>query len=124
MQLSVDMFQEVLAGLKGDRGADQRREPRVGLHDRVTIVAPGKSGSKPVSTGVWVRDLSPGGIGIVHNSPLDRGTDFVVHLDGPDGESMRATYMVQHCTPLGRRQCRIGALLKRIEKFAPLAKTG
>jgi hypothetical protein len=46
-----------------------------------------------------MRDISQGGIGLVHNQPMQRGDEFLVHLP-EQGAEARIRCRVTYCAPL------------------------
>jgi serine/threonine protein kinase len=58
-----------------------------------------------------VQDISSGGIGLVSDRPLDKGTRLVIHLDWACGASHALRASVCHSTPQGEQNWRIGCLL-------------
>ena len=116
--LTAEVFKDVIGALRSDdtsnRVLDKRGSPRVGLRTRLSIVhgPTGPFEAPPVD--VWLRDLSAGGIGIVHSQEMDRGTPFVAHLPRRQGGSLRVLYEVAHCKRLAKDLYSIGAKLSRI----------
>lgn len=116
--LTAEVFKDVIGALRSDdnsnRVLDKRSSPRVGLRTKLAIVT-GQTGpfeAAPVE--VWLRDLSAGGIGIVHNQEMERGTPFVAHLPRRQGTDLRVLYEVAHCKRLAKDLYSIGAKLSRI----------
>ena len=116
--LTAEVFKDVISALRSDdnstRLLDKRSSPRVGLRTKLAIVT-GPTGpfeAPPVE--VWLRDLSAGGIGIVHSQEMERGTPFVAHLPRRQGAALRVLYEVAHCKRLAKDLYSIGAKLNRI----------
>src|SRR5829696_1362396 len=91
--LTAEVFKDVIGALRSDdnstRVLDKRTSPRVGLRTKLAIVT-GPTGAFETSpVEVWLRDLSAGGIGIVHNQEMERGTPFVAHLPRRQGVALR-----------------------------------
>ena len=116
--LTAEVFKDVITALRSDdnstRVLDKRSTPRVGLRTKLAIVTGpvGPFEANPVE--VWLRDLSSGGIGIVHNIEMERGTPFVAHLPRRQGPALRVLYEVAHCKRLAKDLYSIGAKLSRI----------
>ena len=116
--LTAEVFKDVISALRSDESStrllDKRSSPRVGLRTKLAIVT-GPTGpfeAPPVE--VWIRDLSAGGMGIVYNRELERGTPFVAHLPRRQGPPLRVLYEVAHCKRLAKDLFSIGAKLTRI----------
>ena len=116
--LTAEVFKDVISALRSDdnsaRVLDKRSSPRVGLRTKLAIVT-GHTGpfeAQPIE--VWLRDLSSGGMGIVHNQEMERGAPFVAHLPRRQGPPLRVLYEVAHCKRLSKDLFSIGAKLTRI----------
>ena len=116
MELSADLFEQIVGGLKGDNvaGRDKRIEPRVGLRKRTTIMV-GMSDTGADLHHVWVRDLSRSGIGILHSKTLKPNSDFAIKIPRRDGNDVTITYTVKYCKVAGPKQFSIGGVLKKVE---------
>ena len=116
MHLTAEAFQQVIQTLKSDSarqdGAKElRKQPRVGVRGRATILLPGKGGSKTYQ--VNVRDLSAAGDGLLHPEPLlAEGDQFLLVLPTAN-ETARLTilYSVKRVAKLGPNLFMIGASL-------------
>jgi len=118
MELSAEVFRDIIKVLRSDtRGdRDKRREPRVGLRSKVTVIhskLDGGTGAEPPA-GAWVRDLSPGGIGLLYPRHLPKGSIFLVRLPRHSGTPILARYTVAHCKALGDHLHSIGARFDRM----------
>ena len=61
---------------------------------------------------VRLKDLSSGGIGLVHSQPIDKGSQFVIQLPQPGGTIKSLLYTVVRCeAPGGGGPYSIGAEL-------------
>ena len=116
--LTAEVFKDVITALRSDdnstRVLDKRGSPRVGLRTKLAIVTGQTTAFEAAPTEVWLRDLSAGGIGIVHNQELERGAPFVAHLPRRQGAALRVLYEVAHCKRLAKDLYSIGAKLNRI----------
>ena len=116
--LTAEVFKDVISALRSDdnstRVLDKRSSPRVGLRTKLAIVTGPTGAFEAAPIEVWLRDLSAGGIGIVHNQDLERGTPFVAHLPRRQGAALRVLYEVAHCKRLAKDLYSIGAKLSRI----------
>jgi PilZ domain-containing protein len=116
--LTAEVFKDVIGALRSDdnsnRVLDKRASPRVGLRTKLAIVAGPAGAFEQPPVEVWLRDLSAGGIGIVHNREMERGAPFVAHLPRRQGAALRVLYEVAHCKRLAKDLYSIGARLSRI----------
>lgn len=116
--LTAEVFKDVIVALRSDdnsaRIVDKRGAPRVGLRTKLAIVLGLSSSFEAAPQEVWLRDLSAGGVGIVHNREIERGTPFVAHLLRRHGPPLRVLYTVAHCKRLAKEIFSIGAKLTRI----------
>jgi hypothetical protein len=125
MQLPGALFDQIAATLSADATArpdgagpasatpgQRRREPRVGVDARVTVI-PLTAGLGAAPFVVTVRDLSPGGIGFLHPDRIGLDQQFVVLL--PEGrESVAVLCQVANYQPLAERRYAIGARFLRV----------
>ncbi len=91
MNLSAELFESIVArlsepdsGFDGATPREQRREPRVGVRASVTLV-PFTDRIASVPLEVPVRDLSPGGIGFLHETKIALDEQFVLQLPSSRG---------------------------------------
>jgi hypothetical protein len=123
MQLSDGQLDHIVASLNGsgpsvnapppqDQAESRRREPRVGLAARVTLI-PLTDTMPPAPFDVALRDLSAGGVGFLHTSRIGLDEQFVALL--PDGRDFVAVLcQVTHYQPLGEQLFAVGARFVRI----------
>src|SRR5688500_13371054 len=85
--------------------AGRRREPRVGVRARVTLIPlTDGDGLAAGPMAVPVRDVSAGGIGFLHTEKVGLDSQFVVLL--PQGnDSVAVLCQVAYYQPLGDRLC-------------------
>ena len=118
MSLSAEQFIEAITSLTSDPiqdGADheQRRQPRVGLRSRATIILLGEqAGSAAVS--VQVRDLSPAGIGFLHEQKMNLDQQFALVLPRANDTPSVILCSVAFWQPLAGDCYAIGARFRRI----------
>lgn len=116
--LTADVFRDVISALRSDESStrilDKRSSPRVGLRTKLAIVTGPTGPFEPPPVEVWLRDLSAGGMGIVHGRELEPGSTFVAHLPRRQGPPLRVLYEVAHCKRLAKDLYSIGAKLNRI----------
>ena len=116
--LTAEVFKDVISALRSDESStrllDKRSSPRVGLRTKLSIVTGPTGPFEAAPVDVWLRDLSSGGIGIVHNQELEPGEVFVAHLPRRQGPPLRVLYEVAHCKRLAKDLYSIGAKLNRI----------
>lgn len=121
MQLTADLYREILRSLRSDsrssRNLEKRSSPRVGLRSRVTILPAG--GGAPVVIGV--RDLSANGIGLVHTQAMPIGARFTAMFAGRVHDSLAVVYCVANCKELSKSQYSIGASVVRVDRGAASA---
>ena len=131
MQLSGEAFRQIVMQLKGACGkSDKRSKPRVGMRNHVmlslfegakgsTAQRKGAAGGGPAGgmqqVEVMIRDLSPGGICIVHTVRLPAKTLFAIQLPVAGQRNLKAIYVVKHCEPLDAGLFRIGAALLKLD---------
>jgi hypothetical protein len=123
MEIEEKRFGEMLsilnAGEQGE-GLERRTYPRIPLQKCMAVI-PFRDGQEGDLLEVWMRDISQGGIGLVHTEPMHRGDEFLVHL--PQGERMlKVRCRVTYCAPLfgqaGNGMYGIGA--RFVEELASL----
>ena len=116
--LTAEVFKDVIGALRSDESStrllDKRSSPRVGLSTKLAIVIGPTGPFEAPPSEVWLRDLSAGGMGIVYNRELERGTPFVAHLPRRQGPALRVLYEVAHCKRLAKDLYSIGEKLCRI----------
>jgi hypothetical protein len=117
VRLSSTQFEQVLLSLgkKTDAGPKERRlAPRVGLagHLRVFPIRDAKLGE---SVQVRLRDVSDTGVGIIHESPLPVGTNFIARfLSGNAGTGeLVLICTVVNCRRAASQLYAIGATFKK-----------
>jgi PilZ domain-containing protein len=114
MQLSRELFKQIIAQLKGGKedAHNKRREPRVGLRNRVALtVLKGTEHTPGASVTVTVRDLSRDGIGFLHHGRVPTNTIFTIRLPAMEDGDLVAVYKVKHCQLLEEGLYRIGGAL-------------
>jgi len=116
--LTAEVFKDVISALRSDESStrllDKRGSPRVGLRTKLQIVTGPIGPFENPPSEVWLRDLSAGGMGIVHSRELEPGSTFVAHLPRRQGPPLRVLYEVAHCKRLSKDLFSIGAKLTRI----------
>ena len=129
MQLSGPLFGQIAGTLEAsgrERTADgasatdtadpRRREPRLGVQARVTLIpltAGDSLAAGPVT--VPLRDLSAGGIGFLHTGRINLDEQFVVLLPhGASGDSVAVLCQVANYQPLADRLYAVGARFVRV----------
>lgn len=116
--LTAEVFKDVVSTLRSDdsstRLLDKRTSPRVGLRTKLAIITGPTGAFEAPPVEVWLRDLSAGGMGIVHSQEMERGTPFVAQLPRRQGPALRVLYEVAHCKRLAKDLYSIGAKLVRI----------
>lgn len=129
MQLSGPLFAQIVAALHAPgagapaRGAatsveatEQRREPRVGVQARVTLIPLTADATlAPGPLAVTLRDFSAGGIRFAHAAPVDLDEQFVVLLPHDAGsESVAVLCQVAYYQPQAEHEYAVGARFLRV----------
>jgi hypothetical protein len=106
MHLTAKSLKELIDSLRSNTAepGERRAEPRVGLRVRAEILLPGGGASK---LGVWVRDVSAAGIGILCEKEFEPGDTFALVL-GPDASNL-AHCTVKNCRKIDGRLFGTGA---------------
>lgn len=102
MELSAEMLKSMLLSIKTEQGkgaAELRRNPRVSIRYTVKI-APYANGVVGHPLRVWTRDISPGGLGILHIKKMEVGAKFVVLLPREKGKPLLLLCTVRNCQEL------------------------
>ena len=112
------MFEAITKTIRGDTRGEKRKDPRVGLSGRMIIIPlPPAVNRKPVT--VAVRDLSAGGIGILHNEAFKEGQQFNLLLKYENNAETRLILCtVRRSQPVGADRYVIGASFEK-EKSPP-----
>lgn len=110
MELSAELLKSMLLGIKTEQGkgaAELRRNPRVSIRYTVKI-APYTNGTLGHAIRVWTRDISPGGLGILHNIKMEVGSRFIVLLPRDKGKPLLLLCTVRNCQELSDNLYAIG----------------
>jgi hypothetical protein len=118
MSLSGDQFNEIMESLRSDilskRALEKRGAPRVGLRSRGVIVSFEHQRLTGAPIGVWIRDLSVTGIGLMHSRPLEPGAQFVAQFLRATKPPLSVLYVVTHTKPISKTIFSIGAKMERV----------
>jgi hypothetical protein len=121
MQLTAEMYREILRSLRSDshssRNLEKRGAPRVGLRSKISVIHGGRA---PAIT--WCRDLSMNGIGLVHTESMPVGSQFTAMFPGHANDALAVIYTVVNCKELSKSLFSIGASLARVERAARLRR--
>ena len=83
IDISAERFSDIVNSLKTERGngadVDERRQPRADINARATII-PLRESCNPGPLTVLVRNLSPAGIGFLHERPMSLDEQFALVL--------------------------------------------
>jgi hypothetical protein len=112
MLLSAELYRQIVDALRSDQGGDKekRSAPRVGLRAQVLVLLDGKK-----RVNLWCRNISASGIGLMHNSPLKTGAEFIVCLPASGlAEPVFISCVVVHCERLATDTFSIGARIVRM----------
>src|SRR5438105_5567768 len=83
MLLSPEMFNAIVAAIKGQAKSPDPSERRKSARESVqgqAIIIPCGRRTKRTASIVQVRDISPDGLGIIHNEMLKVGENFILYL--------------------------------------------
>ena len=119
MQLLAQDFGDVLAALRAAqdaKGHERRTSTRMDVQTQVKVV-PFKDGALAAPFTCMTRDLSFKGIGLLQSRTAARGSQFVITLPKPDGESMSLLCTVMYCRALADGIYNIGASFNRTYDF-------
>ena len=118
LQLSAELFNEILHNLRGAKDPDDSRDfPRVGVRNRVTLT-PLNNSDDTATLSARVRDLSPHGIGLLTERPLMRDSRFAIRLPVASGPELTVIYKVAHCSQVGQGLYGVGAELEKLQNSA------
>ena len=84
----------------GAAQTNRRRAARI-RRDGSLFLMPCKQGILGQPVQVRLKDLSSGGIGLIHSQPIEKGTQFVVQLPQPGGQTKSLLYTVVRCESPG-----------------------
>lgn len=113
MRLPDQMFADIVASLDAAAASnhpDHRRAQRVQPPQRMAVVT--LDGGRGRSSQLRIQDLSPRGIGLLRQVPLQRGQQIVVHLPRSNGSAAPILCTVVYARPVGdepHAQYHIGA---------------
>ncbi len=129
MQLSLERFQEIIAGLHTAvaGNGDKRRVERASMQFHVKIT-PCRHASSVVIEEVCVKDFSPRGLGIEHSEEIAAGERFVLHLPSNTRGQGELLCRAVHCRKVQKGQYLIGAefdclLSEQGARQAPVSKS-
>jgi hypothetical protein len=112
--ITTGLIRQVQRQLRSDSDhLSKRAEPRVGLRCPL-LVHRWISGAIQQPMGIWVRDLSAKGIGILSHFRLERGEQFIAKVPGGDNDGSRSKSLVcvvNNCTPVAAGLYRVGATM-------------
>ena len=102
MDLDERKFSTILQTLQAPDSTlsvhERRTYPRIPMQKCLAVI-PYREGEAGDVMEVWMRDISQGGIGLVHNQPMQRGDEFLVHLPDQDQDA-KLRCRVTYCAPL------------------------
>jgi hypothetical protein len=115
MELTEDLFREVSESLtvvgEGETREADRRSPRLQAARNVEIVP---WGSPTDGLTVRIRDLSPGGLGILHSERMALDDQFVVRLPRSADQTLLVACTVVYWEPLAENLYSIGAQFQQL----------
>jgi hypothetical protein len=116
MNLEVETLTGVVAAMRLRGGArtweDRRAMGRIPMQKVVAII-PYRAGIAGEAVNVWIRDISAGGIGLIHSHRMEPNEEFVIRLPRVDGSELPVVCAVAHCAALGPELFTIGARFVR-----------
>jgi HD-like signal output (HDOD) protein len=83
---------------EGAAQVNRRKAARI-RRDGNILLMPCRQGMLGQPVQVRLKDLSSGGIGIVHVQPIEKGSQFVIQLPQPGGTTKSLLYTVVRCDP-------------------------
>ena len=81
---------------EGQQPVNRRKNARI-RRDGSLLLIPCRQGILAQPVQVRLKDLSSGGIGLVHTQPLEKGSQFVIQLPQPGGAPKSLLYTVVRC---------------------------
>jgi hypothetical protein len=115
--ISADDFVDLLLSFSSMTDEQMQKErrtlARVGIGARVSIIACDHNPGREALPGV-LRDISQGGVGIIHTFPMDLGQRFII-CSGHPGAGINSAMLctVVRCRPIDHRHFEIGATFVR-----------
>lgn len=103
---------ELALARRAAKNANQRRSQRLSREGTIPLF-PCARGALGREVRVGLRDLSASGIGVVHNKPLVRGSQFIICLSQPGGSTKSLLYTAVRCESSGSH-FHIGAELRAV----------
>ena len=100
---------------EGGAQANRRKTARI-RRDGTMYLMPCRQGVLGQPTQVRLKDISSGGIGIVHTEPFEKGSQFVIQLPQPGGLTKSLLYTVVRCDASPAGPFSIGAELSCVLK--------
>jgi hypothetical protein len=94
MHLSADHFEEILAYTKDEKRYDARKNARVGISATAVVHVPG---SPDGDRRVYVRDISPQGLGLMSTREFHTTQRFLITLPRRDGPDLTLPCEVRFC---------------------------
>lgn len=117
MDLSAEQFAQIVTSLdtepQAQTGENQRRRPRAELDTQASLI-PLSDHSAPGAVSVKVRDLSPSGIGFLHDRRMGLDEQFALLLPRDGDTPAVVLCTVAFWQPLARNLFAIGARFTRI----------
>jgi hypothetical protein len=121
VELSADLLKSMLSGIKTEQGkgyAEMRRNPRVAVRYTVKII-PYINGALSQPIRVWTRDISSGGIGLIHSNPMEVGAKFIIQLPRDNGKALLLLCTVRNCQVVSDDLFGIGASFAEVAGANP-----
>lgn len=116
MNLEVETLTGIVAAMRLRGGTrtweDRRAMGRIPMQ-KVMAIIPYRTGMTGEAVNVWIRDISAGGMGLIHSHRMEPNEEFVIRLPRVDGSEMPLVCAVAHCTALGPELFTIGARFVR-----------
>jgi hypothetical protein len=112
-RLSSDALDHIVRALRKSKdGSDKRKNPRVAINNQANMT----SGKPAQVCGVWVRDISQDGIGILHTKPLAVTSYFGICVPVGGQKDMTVVYEVKYYRPISDGLYSIGGQLKVVSR--------
>jgi hypothetical protein len=115
MVLTAELFEQTLSTLRAERGKapEQRRHPRVGVRCLLNII-PLDNGTCGKTVGVWTRDISESGIGVISSKSMKKGNQFLIRLPRRDETATTLLCTVTSCNLVADKLYSIGAQFGKV----------
>jgi hypothetical protein len=113
MQLSAELFEEIVRTLHSDEKHslrhEKRKEGRVGVRCSIEITPRIFDDSGQTTLRVKVRDISPSGMGFTNHDRMAIGLELICKLPCEHGHKLEVVMIVRHCVKISQGLYNVGA---------------